>query len=41
LVKVRLAQPLEPDQTSFIIRFDEDEKYGGTNLIEERFELSQ
>ena len=39
-VTVRLPQALKPGMKEFLIRFDEDEKYGGTNLVEVPFSLS-
>lgn len=40
-LQVRLAQPLKPGLKEFLIRFDEDEKYGGSNLVEVPFTLQQ
>jgi P pilus assembly chaperone PapD len=39
LVKVRLARPLDPEVKQLLVRYDEDEKYGGTNLVEQVLSL--
>lgn len=39
-VTVRLPQALKAGMTDFLIRFDEDEKYGGSNFVEVPFSLS-
>lgn len=39
LVKVRLVRPLDPEVKQLLVRYDEDEKYGGTNLVEQVFSL--
>lgn len=38
-VTVRLPQVLKPGIKEFLIRFDEDEKYGGSNLVDIPFSL--
>jgi fimbrial chaperone protein len=39
-VTVRLPQALNPEVKEFLIRFDEDEKYGGSNLVDVPFSLN-
>ncbi|KZY62570.1 hypothetical protein A3742_16105 [Oleiphilus sp. HI0071] len=39
-VTVRMPQALSPDVKEFLIRFDEDEKYGGSNLVDVPFSLN-
>ena len=39
-VTVRLSQALKPEVKEFLIRFDEDEKYGGSNLVDVPFSLN-
>jgi hypothetical protein len=39
-VSLRLPQALRPEAKNFLIRFDEDEKYGGSNLVDVPFSLA-
>lgn len=40
-ISVRLPKALNPDVRDYMLRFDEDEKYGGSNWVEVPFSVSQ